>query len=422
VLSQLGTQERLAWLDKHRPELADEVCAVGSHTFGRRRPYPEIVRDLAQKVGAEFSPADSVREVEVKIVKKVSQDTWKKLSPEERAKFQAEIEKLAAQHGKSALGPGLGFAALATAQLSGFGVYALAASLFGGLGLSFGFFTGLSTLISVAIGPLGWIGMGLVAIRKLGAPNHKKLLPVVVLIAIERQGGSESGWLRNERAEPFVPIVSVPTASQPPVPPNPDLAPELLADYDRISGVVCDRPYSALSPENQELIRNLHSESCQIDRPRSHSDTVAAVSAAGEDGATSTEGRNPSRSKAKVVIIRDGGGPSKPPEKRLQPLRRRIRKSFLHLDFTDATLEALSQMDEREQDPFWAKFGQMNIGQVDAKDKVEGTNPAIYEDEVGRDGRVYFRQTGADRYLIYLVGAKGSQKRDCRFLRRSHAA
>jgi hypothetical protein len=55
-----------------------------------------------------------------------------------------------------------------------------------GLGLGFGAFTGLASLISTVIGPLGWTALGLFTVLKLGSPNYKKLLPAVVFIATQR--------------------------------------------------------------------------------------------------------------------------------------------------------------------------------------------------------------------------------------------
>jgi uncharacterized protein YaaW (UPF0174 family) len=55
-----------------------------------------------------------------------------------------------------------------------------------GLGLGFVAFAGLSSFISTVIGPPGWAALGVLAVFKLGRPNYKKLLPVVILIALYR--------------------------------------------------------------------------------------------------------------------------------------------------------------------------------------------------------------------------------------------
>jgi len=421
VLSQSETDKRIAWLDRHRAELEDEVCAVGSHTFGRRRPYLEIVRDLAQKLQVGYAPTDVTPDVEVKIIQKVCQDAWEKLSPAERVKFQVEVEKLAAQYAKGAKGAAVGFAALTTAQLSGFGVYALASSLFGGLGLSFGFFTGLSTFISWVIGPLGWIGMGLVAVGKLGAPNYKKLLPVIVLIGLERQGGNSPTLLPGKPPQFSLPSAKTTRAAPPSIPARTNL--ELSeVEYDEIAMKLGLGPYCSLNREDQEVVRKLHAESALIERPTNNIAFFEAAKTITTVTAAPASSPQPAKTRPQVTVIRKGDAASKPPEKRVEALRRQLSNYMKHLDFTDAAIEALLRMDERDRRSFESKLGEMNIGQVKVKDEVHGTNPKVYEGEVGHDGRIYFRQNGGDRYLIELIGSKGSQKRDIRFLRRRRAA
>jgi uncharacterized protein YaaW (UPF0174 family) len=87
---------------------------------------------------------------------------------------------MASKHGKQFNKELSGLTALGAAQLSGFGVYVLGSTLLGaingalGLGLGFGVFMGLSSLISVIIGPVGWAAFSLLAVAKLGGPNYKK--------------------------------------------------------------------------------------------------------------------------------------------------------------------------------------------------------------------------------------------------------
>lgn len=64
LLSELKNQERFIWLDSHRHLVADEISSVGSHTFGKRRSYGEIVQNLAEKLGLSFSTADSTVAIE----------------------------------------------------------------------------------------------------------------------------------------------------------------------------------------------------------------------------------------------------------------------------------------------------------------------------------------------------------------------
>ena len=197
-LVDLDPDVQSSWLNQHRLEVEDEFCSVGSSTFGITKDYPEIVRDLAEKLSVSCLGTADVATFERAILTKVWNDAVGRLTPEQVARLRSEAEQLAAKHGTSLGKEVTGFAALGAAQLSGFGVYLLGSTVLGaingalGLGLGFGAFTGLSSLISIVIGPIGWAALGLTAIVKLGAPNFKKVLPVVILIAINRQLISES--------------------------------------------------------------------------------------------------------------------------------------------------------------------------------------------------------------------------------------
>jgi uncharacterized protein YaaW (UPF0174 family) len=276
MLSHLETQKRLTWLDAHRVELAEEVSAVGSHTYWKNKPYPGIVRDLARKLKVNFSSTDATPDIEQKIVKKHAQDAWVKLKPEERAK----IEHVAAIHGKSLKGEMAGFAALATAQLSGFGVYMMGSTLLSaingalGLGLGFGVFAGLSELISVAIGPPGWAVICLVAVAKLGAPNYKKLLPVVFLISLERQRLASGSIdlmpsLPSPRRRTRLLVLPITTAREP----SRALA-EAEAVFEREYDLIAqeyDCPnYRSLGQMGKELVRQIHLEGVKLRRPLVH--------------------------------------------------------------------------------------------------------------------------------------------------------
>jgi len=96
-----------------------------------------------------------------------------------------------------------GFAALTAAQMSGFGVYMLGRPswvqstepwswsriwrLYGAL---------LADIDGNC--PIGWAALGLFAVLKLGAPNYKKVLPVVIFIASQRSLIEGSGFEKRE--------------------------------------------------------------------------------------------------------------------------------------------------------------------------------------------------------------------------------
>jgi uncharacterized protein YaaW (UPF0174 family) len=187
----LPHEEQLSWFDAHRNDLEDEVCRLGSWS-GEVLSYSAIVRKIAKKLKARHPLAASTHIVERAIVAKLWNEAVAKLSPDEVKKLKVKAVEVAQQHGKSLTGEMAGFAAISAAQLSGFGVYLLGSTLLGalngalGLGLSFGAFTGLSSMISTAIGPIGWAFLGFAALFKMAAPNYKKVIPVVILIAVSR--------------------------------------------------------------------------------------------------------------------------------------------------------------------------------------------------------------------------------------------
>src|ERR1039458_5829812 len=193
LLSQLDTGERLRWLDGHRADLEKHISWVGtpivSYALGNGKGYRQIVADLSEQLGVKVSGWESAAEIEVNLVRKVWADTVARLTPEQREELLAKVRSIAEQFGPSVGKELVGFAGLAAAQLSGFGVYMAGSTLLGtlnsalGLGLGFGAFTGLSQVIAVVIGPIGWVALGLYTIKKLGGPNYKKLLPIVLLIA-----------------------------------------------------------------------------------------------------------------------------------------------------------------------------------------------------------------------------------------------
>ncbi len=201
LLSECDVRQRLAWLDTHRMELEKDISWVGtpifSYALGNPKAYAQIVVDVAAQLGATVRPGAGTAEIEAKLIEKLWSDALSRMTDREREALLAKVEAIAAKRGPSAKKEMAGFAGLAAAQMSGFGVYLMGSTLLGalnsalGLGLGFGAFTGLSGAISVLIGPVGWAALGLYTIKRLGGPNYKKLLPVVILVAAARAAATD---------------------------------------------------------------------------------------------------------------------------------------------------------------------------------------------------------------------------------------
>jgi hypothetical protein len=153
------------------------------------------------------------------LIVKVWNDAVAKFTPTQVEELKNRTQQIAETYGKSLGGEVAGFAALTAAQMSGFGVYMLGSTILGaingalGLGLSFGAFTGLSSLIATVTGPIGWAALGMFAVLKLGAPNYKKILPVVIFIAAQRSLIEGYGAAERELAQHPAPL-RLPSSSQ----------------------------------------------------------------------------------------------------------------------------------------------------------------------------------------------------------------
>jgi uncharacterized protein YaaW (UPF0174 family) len=417
----LPPDERLKWLDSHREELATEICRVGSNSFGKLRTYDEIVLDLARKQGLDPSPASGTPRVEEMIFDKILSDTRKRLTKEQWDEIIKAAEDAARKHGKTLGKEATGFGLLAAAQMSGFGIYLLGSTLLGaingalGLGLGFGAFAGLSSAIATVIGPFGWVGMGVFAIKKLAAPNYKKLLPVVIIVAIHRK------MLESEGGSFDLPV-GPPLSSPPPpkVPTREEQGEE--AELDQIALEWGDTRYSDLSEKDKELCREMLAQRIEAQRP---SQSVPNETRPGEQAppppmkpkTTLVE-----HNRKRAVTLVAGDRLSAPPAQLTDNLRKDYRNYYRSVEFTDEALQALCRLDRDDRRSFESGFGDMNAGLTNEKHYVSGTSPLVWQRDVGKDGRIYFRRISASgKLVVMLIGRKSTQKSDYRKLRRKHA-
>lgn len=408
-LSQMPEAAQLVWLDSHRLALMKEISLVGGHSVanllrgGQGVTYTTLVYGLAQKLNVVCQPTEPVDSIEARIVAKVWQNVTTKMTPEQRKKLEREAEEQAKKLGKSIKGELGALGTLGAAQLSGFGVYMLGSTMLGainaalGLGLGFGAFAGLSQAIAVVIGPVGWTTMGLVAIAKLGAPNYKKLLPVVILISSYRE---QSG----ARTQP-----------QPAAPDSATTSDERL-DWVALEMSNGDKLFADLSEADKERARqNLAQRTAEVptlaatvEQPK------PAVSVAPAERSKDDLGKATAQRRIEL-------SPAIPP-KRVDELQKKYLNYFRHLAFLEPALIRLCEYDKMVVLSFERKFSVMNEGETDGKHNVPRTDPLVWQQDVGRDLRVYFRHDSyQNKILIVLVGTKSSQELDYRRLRKRQA-
>lgn len=168
--------------------------------LGYQSSYRAIVQQVADHLKVPYTADDLPSQIEIAIAQTTLQQRWEGMTPEQRRAMEEEWRKTAQEYDKtgSMLTSSSLFAALTTAQLSGFGVYLLASTSLGaitaalGITLPFMVYTTMSSAIAVIIGPVGWIGAGVLALWTLNEPNYKRLVPAVLYICMLRSRRSLS--------------------------------------------------------------------------------------------------------------------------------------------------------------------------------------------------------------------------------------
>ncbi len=208
--------------------LQREICECGGHSVtnffrGQGTGYIDIVDDVANKLKIKgltpyyssdinkitLSKIDEkknlalpwyeakkrgeayLREAEDKILIKILEQTYENMSPSERLEFDKLINEVANDFGENPSKKLAGTAGLmAIANMGGFATYTLLTTTMSAISmgtLGFGAYTTATTALSVAIGPVGWAGLGLAGVYTLGKPKYKKIIPLVATIAMIRQ-------------------------------------------------------------------------------------------------------------------------------------------------------------------------------------------------------------------------------------------
>ena len=209
-------------------KLQEEICLYGGHSvanFFRRQgtSYLDILDDIVKKLeiknlttyygaqGEELSlcyvdevsliklPKEKAikkgieyaKEAEEKIILKLLEQTYEKMTPSERLEFDNQVNEVAKQFGSDPTKKLAGTAGLIVlGNLGGFATYTLLTTTMSAISmgtLSFGAYTTATSALSVALGPVGWAGLGVAAIYAYGKPKYQKLIPVTAIIGTIRQ-------------------------------------------------------------------------------------------------------------------------------------------------------------------------------------------------------------------------------------------
>ncbi len=154
-----------------------------------KEDYKIILCGVCKKLNIDYKYSSSEIELEVLIAKRIFKDFFSKMSINQRKNFQNEILKGDFEQSIKSKIKIVGiFSFLTTAQFSGFSIYLLASTTLGiitktlGFSLPFLFYSSLSSVIAIAIGPIGWTIAGIYSFNKLNEPDFNKLILAILFI------------------------------------------------------------------------------------------------------------------------------------------------------------------------------------------------------------------------------------------------
>jgi uncharacterized protein YaaW (UPF0174 family) len=164
------------------------------YVFTNGPTYYQIVQSVARRLKIRADDGDSVEHLECEISQHLFKTMWEKMTPEQREELTKKLkEAMGDENFNAAFKTGASlYAALMAANLSGFGVYMLATTVLGaltstlGLTLPFVAYTAVTRAISVVIGPVGWLGAGLLTLHQLTGPNWQRTTNAIVYISMLR--------------------------------------------------------------------------------------------------------------------------------------------------------------------------------------------------------------------------------------------
>ncbi|WP_035994628.1 hypothetical protein [Leptolyngbya sp. KIOST-1] len=166
-------------------------------------PWKQVVTDVADHVGIDWTALLDGRrwqqldtcEIENAVVVKVFQEMFDRLPPDQREQVILEMQRHSDD--PSLAGLLLAGGAIAAAKASGFGVYLMASTVLGGLTsalgltLPFAVYMGMSQMIALALGPVGWVALLGGLAFTLNQPNWQRLTLAVVYVSVIRHGSGK---------------------------------------------------------------------------------------------------------------------------------------------------------------------------------------------------------------------------------------
>lgn len=162
--------------------------------FGQSESYADVLCTLLKKVGVNASAHLDCEVLEEALVRKIFEHMWQSFNERQRLEFSSTAQSNLAHLGKDKelLQVGGIVGALTLAKIGGFGTYLLASTALHGIAgtfgitIPFGLYKAVSSAMSIALGPVGFIGVSIFALYKLTGTDYTKLMPAAMYIALLR--------------------------------------------------------------------------------------------------------------------------------------------------------------------------------------------------------------------------------------------
>jgi hypothetical protein len=282
----------------------------------------------------------------------------------------------------------------------------------------------------------------------MGGANYKKLLPVIVLIAIER---ARAGVPQVEAGPPLALLPPpaevdghVGKAAELPASAGvalPSVVTQINRDIEEISRTThlrkerrrlapsahvpskAEKRDFGLRPENQqicEMVVRLDSSRHFLELSSSEQEYIRQcveeerLFRAEQETAAKKERRKLRKQEARALKTTKKEASKR--QNTINKLRQHYEDVLRNVDFEKEALERIIQFDTSQLHTIESRLGIMNEGKHTVRDAIIGTSPTVYEAKAGYDYRIYYSPNGS-KTLILMIGDKGTQDRDVLWLR-----